>query len=255
MAKKKERNTRTIKCRGYKPDAHQRAVHLLLNQKGKGHIVVVKSKRQVGKSLMIENELLRYACTWSGTTSICVSPTLTQARKIFKEIDAALSNSGIVKNSNATLLEMSFINGSRIFFKSAEQKENLRGYTVSGILCIDEAAYISDDVFYTVLPWTDVKHANILICSTPRTRQGFFYDYFQRGLDEAENGIFAVDWNSFDLTRFLSNERLEQYRKIIPSNQFKSEYLGEWLDADGSVFINFKECVKKNTIKEMISCL
>lgn len=186
MAKKKERNTRTIKCRGYKPDAHQRAVHLLLNQKGKGHIVVVKSKRQVGKSLMIENELLRYACTWSGTTSICVSPTLTQARKIFKEIDAALSNSGIVKNSNATLLEMSFINGSRIFFKSAEQKENLRGYTVSGILCIDEAAYISDDVFYTVLPWTDVKHANILICSTPRTRQGFFYDYFQRGLDEAE---------------------------------------------------------------------
>lgn len=236
-----------LKCVGYTPDEHQKAVHSILTKsRCSGRIVVVKSRRQVGKSMMIENELLRVALNSTKTTSISLSPTLTQARKLFTEICEA-APSQIIRSANATLLEINFTNGSHILFKSAEQGDNLRGYTVSGILCIDEAAYISDDVFYLCLPWTDVNKAPILICSTPRVKQGFFYDYYQRGLEGVE-GIYSVDWNKFDLTRFLSKERLEQYRKMLPSNQFKSEYLGEWLDADGSVFIGFDKLAKKNSI-------
>lgn len=43
--------------------------------------------------------------------------------------------------------------------------------------------------------------------------------------------------------------RLEEYRKILPPNQFKSEYLGEFLDDDGTVFTNFKDCVGYSTIE------
>lgn len=42
---------------------------------------------------------------------------------------------------------------------------------------------------------------------------------------------------------------MEEYRKVLPVNQFRSEYMGEWLDDDGQVFTSFKDCVHENSIK------
>jgi hypothetical protein len=41
---------------------------------------------------------------------------------------------------------------------------------------------------------------------------------------------------------------LEEYKRVLPKNQFKTEYLGEWLDDEGVVFENFKDCVMNITI-------
>ena len=85
VKKPKEQKKRTYK--GYTPFPHQRAVHNVLNNAyGSGKIFVVKARRQVGKSIMVEQELLRFAITYSGTTSACVCPTLSQARKMFQDI-------------------------------------------------------------------------------------------------------------------------------------------------------------------------
>ena len=139
---------------GYTPFPHQLAVHRKLDYGYRsGKVYVVKARRQVGKSVMVEQELLRYAITYGRTTNACVSPTLSQARKVFQDIIDCVYDSGVVRKKNETLLEIELINGSRIFFKSAEQKDSLRGYTISGILCIDECAFISDDVFNMLLPW------------------------------------------------------------------------------------------------------
>jgi Mrp family chromosome partitioning ATPase len=54
-------------------------------------------------------------------------------------------------------------------------RDNLRGYTVD-FLIIDEAAFISDEIFDIVLPMTNVKQAPIVIVSTPRFRTGKFYE-------------------------------------------------------------------------------
>lgn len=134
-------------------------------------------------------------------------------------------------------------------FKSAEQKESLRGYTVNGILCIDEAAFIDDDIFYILLPWVDVHKAPILICSSPFMRNGFFYKYYCRG---GESNIVAIDWcdpqYQSDINILLPPERLEEYRRMLPANQFRSEYLGEFLDDAGSVFTNYLNCVNPHII-------
>lgn len=229
---------------GYTPAEHQKVVHHLLAKYGQGKVVIVLSKRQVGKSLMIENELLRHSINHKKATSIYLSPTLSQSRKVFHDIVNASQNTGVIASSNASLLEITFINGSQILFKSAEQGENLRGYTVSknGLLCIDEGAYIPDPIFYSVLPWTDANKANILIVSTPRARSGWFYEWFTRG-KEGQDSIVSVDWKEFDLSRFLSKERLEEYRKVYPKNQFLTEYLGEFADGDGMVFEGIRDAV------------
>ena len=91
---------------GFCPYRHQRdVIDLLINNSHHKHrTVTVVSKRQVGKSLMAQNLLLYFGINFKRTVSICVSPTLNQARKMFKEIVDATSGSDIIKNSNSTLL-------------------------------------------------------------------------------------------------------------------------------------------------------
>lgn len=237
-----------IHCVGFHPYAHQRAViDAIGKSKCSYKTVVVKSSRQKGKSFMIANILLYFALNWNKTKNICVSPTLKQAKNIYKTIMDAIEKTGIVKSSNATDLEITFINRSIIRFLSAEMGESLRGYTVTGILCIDECCYISDEVFNTIKPWVDYNKSPILMVSTPYVKQGFFWQYYNYGL-EGVNKVITVDWCDpkfkKEMDKILPPERLEEYRKTMPANKFKSEYLGEWLDDDGTVFIQFKDCAK-----------
>ena len=238
--------------KGYTPFPHQRAVHKALDKSYRsGNIYVCRARRQVGKSIMVEQELLRFAITYKDTVSACVCPTLSQARKMFQDIIYSIIDSGVVSKKNETLLEIILINGSKIFFKSAEQKDSLRGYTISGILCVDECAFISDEVFYELLlAWTNVHSAPILLTSTPKFKIGFFWNYWNIGIQKTNPNVISIDFNDFDTTALLSNERLEEYRKLLPKGQFLTEYMGEFLDSQSIVFGDFKECIGYGEIRE-----
>lgn len=250
----KESNIRTYT--GYTPYNFQRRVIDEVckpNQYRTKKVCVVKSSRQKGKTITVANILLYYTINHNNSKNYCISPTLKQAKEIFKTIVQATSGTGIVKSSNASDLIIVFINGSKISFKSAEQgTDALRGFTCNGILCIDEAAYIDDEIFLTVLPWTDYWKANILMTSTPFVKSGFFWDYYNYGLEGSHNTV-TIDWSSpefsVEIEQILSKEQLEEYKKMLPTNTFKTEYLGEWLDDDGTVFTGFKECIQRNEIK------
>lgn len=232
---------------GFTPFKHQRAViNEIINARGTSKVIACKSSRQKGKSLMIANILLYYAINFGRTRSYCLSPTLKQAKIIYKTIADAIDGTPVVRSSNATDLEITFRNNSSISFKSAEQRAALRGYTAD-LLCVDEACFIDDDVFYgLVLPWTNAKKAPIIMTSTPFVKSGFFWQYYNFGL-AGENNTVTIDWcdEEFreDIEKLLPPDKLEEYRRFLPSKQFKSEYLGEWLDDDGTVFTGFRDCV------------
>lgn len=195
----------------------------------------MKSKRQIGKSVLVENLLLCYAVNKPGTTSICLSPTLNQSRKIYKEIRRGIINLPIYESSNGTTLEINFTNGSSIQLKSAEQEDGLRGCTVSGILCIDECVFCKDSVIYECLPFVDANQAPILMTSTPKFRQGVFYEFYKKAT-EGEKGFHCYDVNDYDTSRLLSKERLEMYSKSVAPQIFKSEFLGMWIEATSNLF-------------------
>ena len=234
MVKKK------LTFKGLKPKPWQKVVHDAISRDGcrAGKIYVVKAKRQIGKTVIIEQELIRHAINYAGSLSICLSLTNINCRKIYREIVKGCINSGIIEKNNDTLLEIEFINGSVILFKSAQQKEMLRGYTISrgGLLCIDEAAYISEDVFNIISPWTDVNNANTLMVSTPRLKTGTFYNMYQLGISHLAPNVESFDLCKFDTSEMLSPEKLELYRKTMPQNQFITEYLGEFVEDGGNVF-------------------
>ena len=229
---------------GYKPYQHQRAVHDAMKDAFRsGRIYVVKAKRQVGKTTMAENAILDMAINHKGTLSCLVEPTLDQARRVYKEIVKAIEHTPVIKRKNDSLLELEFISGSSVIFKSAEQRDNLRGFTVTGLLVVDECAFIQDDIFDILLPTTDVHSAPILLISTPKLKQGFFFRYWSAGCEGTNPNIVSIDFNGFDTSFLLSADKLEQYRQMMPKAQFTTEYMGEFLDSDSILFTNLRECV------------
>lgn len=207
---------------------------------------VVKSIRQCGKSVLAEILLIYSAFKTPCSVSLSVSPVVSQSRKMYEDILRIASK--LVYKSNGSTLEIIFFNGSKIIFRSAEQGDSIRGITVkgSGILVVDEAAYIQDDIFYSVLvPTTNVYRAPIFVFSTPKFKNGFFYNLYIRGLDsKASNGVVSFDWTKYDLSKYLPDDMLELYRQQMPKQSFAAEFLGEFVDADGSVFTDFKKNVR-----------
>lgn len=207
------------------------------------HWFVTKAIRQVGKSMLIEWLLTYASLKKPNSHSIVVSPTFSQSRKIFT--DMSLWARDVLRKCNGATMQITFINGSTVSFNSAEQGDNLRGATVkgTGILCLDEAAFVKNDFFYQILvPMTNVYRSNIFIFSTPKFKQGLFYNLYIKGLSDDSGNVISTDWTTYDTSRFLSPEILELYKQQLPRLAFESEYLGHFIDGDGTVFSDFKKC-------------
>ena len=81
-----------------------------------GKWFVVKSPRQVGKSVVLEYLLILASLSEPMSISMSISPVTSQARKLFQEI--AITAEPLVRKANGGLMTIEFINGSIIHFKS-----------------------------------------------------------------------------------------------------------------------------------------
>lgn len=221
-----------IKWRDYQSEF----IRWIISPDAVGTVTAVKAPRQVGKTTVLMAVLLHYACNYRNGFSIIMEPTYKQCIRVYNEMRAAFEP--LLTKSGATQLILEFKTGSKIQFLSGESDiASFQGYVVkNGILCVDEAAFIGDDVFYALTPTTDVHKCPIILTSTPRFRKGFFYDYFIEGLSGDSKGVKMRDWAGKSI---LTPEKLEFYKKTLPERLFKNYYLGEFADAVGSVFGNF----------------
>lgn len=231
----------------------QKAVITGLHNDWYGSTHVVKSRRQCGKSVLVVLLLLTAAIEKKDSISICLSPALEQASKVYNSVKNTIIGSKLYLRHNDNNRTIVLINGSQIQFKSAEQKDTLRGNTVTGIFCIDEAAFIPDKIFYECLPWVNVSQAPIVMTSSPQFKVGFFYDYYIKGI-EGMNNIHSYDWCNYDISDLLKPEKLEEYRLTLPRMIFKSEYLGEFLESDGGIFGDYSNVLVNNPINSYEKC-
>lgn len=208
----------------------------------KDNIITVSSPRQCGKSICMEIILIYASCLKSGV-SMFVSPTIAQARKVYQDVVKILKDTPLLKKKNDSTMIITFFNDSRIYFKSSEMKDALRGYTIHNVLIVDESAFVPDSVIYELLlPMTNVHHPTLILASTPKFKVGAFYQNYIRGCSE-EVGNITIDWTNYDLSRYLPTEKLEIYEKQLPKLVYTSEYLGKFIDGDSTLFTNVKECI------------
>ena len=176
--------------------------------------------------------------------SVIYEPTLTQSREMYKHLLDYFKGSDYIKSANSQLLEIEFVNNSRILFKSTEQSS--RGYTISGVLILDECAYLREDEINVILPTTNVFNAPIVCVSTPAFEDGYFYEVYKQG-KERINNIVTFDWAEHpDVEKFLSPERKEYYRQTMTKLKYQTEVLGQFITEGSYLFGDIRKCVSQS---------
>mgnify|MGYP004444124663 FL=1 len=227
-----------IEVQLYTPLPYQNQVIDYVIENPKGRQVTVHSARQQGKSITLSNILSYFSLTTKKRKSVFFSPTYKQAKTQMSNI---VDNLGPVCQSNFGDMMIEFPNtGSRIQFLSGEMSdEALRGYTCSGLMVYDEAAFLAERIFEVTRPYTIAHHPTTIYISTPKFRRGTFYD---RCMDET---VQHFRWH-IEETPYITNEDLEQIRRQTPPNIFRSEYLGEWLEESSDVFGDFSGVIEEH---------
>lgn len=212
---------------------------------GTGKIATIKSVRQSGKSFLAQMILILYALSRKCVSAV-YEPSLSQARVQFKAIEQYFKGSDIITTANASLLEITFVNGSTIYFKSTQQSS--RGFTIDGILILDECAYLSEDEIYAILPLVNANNSPILIASTPFISDGYYYQMYTKGLTPTDT-LRSFDWSKEpEIDRFLTAERKEFYRQTMSRSKYITEVMGEFLSDDGMLFRNIEGCTTDEPI-------
>ena len=212
-----------------------------------GKTFVIKSARQRGKSFLICNLALVRALKKQYGKVIIISPTNAQNAKIFKQLKNAIVNTPILKNANAGSLIITLKNNAEIIFKSAEQRDSLRGYTANCAVIVDEAAFISEEIYEIIWPFTTKHKAEMFLFSTPLFKEGTFYRLFNEGVSGKNANVISLDWcddEMYDFSEFITTEQIEYYRKIYAPLRFQCEIMGQFISDKSFVFGNFTECVK-----------
>lgn len=115
--------------------------------------------------------------------------------------------------------------------------------TASGLLILDECAFLKDDDINIILPFTNVHNAPILSVSTPFLKRGYFYELFN---SENTDLLKTFNWaNHPETERFLTPERKAFYKKKMTTRLYNTEILGNFLDDEGAVFTNINKALLK----------
>ena len=199
-----------------------------------------------GKTTFAEIILIEYLCT-PKSFSYYISPTFSQGRKCFKHLCQLLDGKGIITKANSSNLIIETAFGSTLQFFSFENITAVRGHTVKGVVVIDEAAFAyspnEENPFASViLPTIKAyyKKNKVLVISTPKGKQGLFYELWNKALD-GEEGFKYIQATIYD-DELVSEEQIEQIKASIPPKVFNEEFEGKFLDSSITYFEGFEEC-------------
>lgn len=208
--------------------------HIMFHDKAR--FKVAACGRRFGKSILATYIILTKALQEEGNYFF-VAPTFAQARQIIWEILKDKTRNGLAKNTNESRLEVTLINGSRIFLKGADRADTMRGVSLSGLV-MDEFATMRDneDVWKQVLrPALSDKQGWALFISSPKGRD-YFYDLYNRA--KSQEG-----WQSWQFTT-LEGGNVPESEVLMAKNEmdersFNQEYNGSFESFEGLVTPNF----------------
>lgn len=223
----------------------QKKAYNLLKEDDTRYLICCWS-RQCGKSVLAEICLIEYLFT-PNTFSAYISPTFAQGRKVYGEVVKLLEGKNIIKKSNGSTLTIETIYGSTLQFFSMESPTAIRGNTISGILVIDEAAFITDTLSdgsepfsSVIMPITKARKPKTLVISTPKGKRGMFHDLYVKAL-KGNKGFKFLKATIFD-DGLVTEDDIDQIRNTISPTAFKEEFLCEFLDSSLTFFSGFENC-------------
>jgi hypothetical protein len=199
--------------------------------------LLLNCSRQAGKSTTVAMLSVMEAVGRAGTKVLLLSRSYRQAKELFGLVARILRRVGSRRIKRATADELWLHNFSRIICLPCKE-ETVRGYSDVGLLVIDEAARVPDDLYLAVRPMLAVSNGRLVCLSTPCGKRGFFWDAWSRGGDD----WVRVEVPAGQVPR-IRPEFLEQERRVMGEAYFRQEFCCSFEAAEGLVYPDFGKCV------------
>jgi phage terminase large subunit-like protein len=195
---------------------------------------VVAAGRRCGKSRLAATVLLIEGLRCPpGSAVLYVSPTMGQSRQIVWDLLLDLGRE-VIQSSHVNNLDITLINGARIYVRGADRPDTLRGVSLT-FAVLDEVADIKPEAWEQVIRASlSDKIGKCLMIGTPKGRN-WFYDLWNLGQEGADE-----DWKSWHFTTadnpLIDPKEIESAKKTLSSFAFKQEYMASFSNAGSNLF-------------------
>jgi len=205
---------------------------------GKYSFVTTKSGRQAGKSFTLDRVAIGLCLRKSNKELLWITPTHGQSLDAMNRIESILNEKIDYKaNHSPSDRRITFDNGSRILFLSAERYDNLRGKHPDFVI-LDEFAFFKQGAWELAIKPYFIANVNLvaIIASTP-TGKNAFYDLWQRG-EQHEDGYVNHKLH-YTLNPQTNYKFIEKEKNSLPKDVFNQEYEGLFIFGSSAVFGDF----------------
>jgi len=229
---------------GITPIRSQVALINAINNPAYRFVVAALSRRQ-GKTY-IANIIGQLVALVPNTNVLIMSPNyaLSQIsfdlqRNLIKHFDLEVARD----NAKDKIIELT--NGSTIRMGSVNQVDSTVGRSYD-LIIFDEAA-LGDagmDAFNVALrPTLDKPTSKCLFISTPRGRNNWFSEFYQRGFNDEYDNWVSIRATYHENPR-ISEKDIAEAKKGMSKAEFNQEYLADFNTFMGQVWdFNYEECV------------
>jgi len=210
----------------------------------KYRFIVVAVSRRLGKTYMA-NILGQLVTLVPGSNVLIMSPnySLSQIsfdlqRHLIRHFDLEV----VKDNAKDKIIELS--NGSTIRMGSVNQVDSTVGRSYDFIIFDEAALADGKDAFNVALrPTLDKEGSKALFISTPRGRNNWFAEFYDRGFSDEFPEWLSIRADYRENPR-MSQSDVDEARKSMSDAEFRQEYEADFNTYEGQVWnFNFEECV------------
>jgi len=209
----------------FQPDLKQQEVLASSARRG-----ILNCTRQWGKSTTCAIKAVHYANFHPHSLVIVASPSLRQSGEFLRKARKALSQLGIrARGDGENICSLLLPNGSRIV-GLPENEDTIRGFSGVGLMIIDEAARVSDEMYQALRPMLAVGNGALWLMSTPNGRSGFFYREWS-----GNRPWTRIQATAEECPR-IPKDFLQEERETLGEEVFRQEYACDFVSGDGALF-------------------
>lgn len=192
---------------------------------------VIAAGRRCGKSRLAATTLLIEGLRCPpGSAVLYVSPTMGQSRQIIWDLLLDLGRE-VIQSSHVNNLDITLINGARIYVRGADRPDTLRGVSLTYAV-LDEVADIKPEAWEQVIRASlSDKKGRAMFIGTPKGRN-WFHDLWKLTDDP--------EWKSWHFTTqdnpLIDPKEIESAKKTLSTFAFKQEYMASFSNAGADMF-------------------
>ena len=180
--------------------------------------ILLNGCRQSGKSTMSAVLAMHCAYYRPGALVLLLSPTLRQSQELFKKsMHVFRGLSDVEETESESALRVELKNGSRIISLPGTEA-TVRGFSGVDLLVIDEAARVTNDLYYSIRPMLAVSGGRLIALSTPFGMRGWWSEAWHS----------TEDWERYEVPASkcprISADFLAEERRVLGDWWFTQEY-------------------------------